>query len=77
MKKYSNDKEAVDDLRQSYYRLPKEIGKVIIGQDQVIKEVIIAILSNGHGLLVGVPGLAKTLLVNTIAQMVGGKYTRI
>ncbi|MBT3242022.1 MAG: MoxR family ATPase [Bacteroidetes bacterium] len=77
MKKYSNDKEAVDDLRQSYYRLTKEIGKVIIGQDQVIKEVIIAILSNGHGLLVGVPGLAKTLLVNTIAQILGLKYNRI
>lgn len=77
MKKFSNDKEAVDGLREAYERLTKEIGKVIIGQDNVIREVIIAILSNGHGLLVGVPGLAKTLLVNTIAQILGLNYNRI
>ncbi|MCD6346154.1 MAG: MoxR family ATPase [Bacteroidales bacterium] len=77
MKKFSNDKEAVDGLREAYERLAKEIGKVIIGQDNVIREVVIAILSNGHGLLVGVPGLAKTLLVNTIAQILGLKYNRI
>jgi len=75
--KYQNDKEAVDGLRDAYEKLSNEIGKVIVGQDNVIKEELIAILSKGHGLLVGVPGLAKTLLVNTIAQILGLKYNRI
>ena len=77
MKEYQNDKEAVIGLRNAYERLTSEIGKVIVGQDQVIREVIIAILSNGHGLLVGVPGLAKTLLVDTIAKILGLQYNRI
>ncbi|MEN8957017.1 MAG: MoxR family ATPase [Flavobacteriales bacterium] len=54
-----------------------EISKVIIGQDEVIKKVLIAILSNGHSLLVGVPGLAKTLLVNTISEVLGLSFNRI
>jgi len=77
MEIYKNDKEAVDGLRQSYEKLSQEIGKAIVGQDQVVKEVIIAILSGGHGLLVGVPGLAKTLLVSTIARILGVQYNRI
>ena len=77
MEIYKNDKEAVDGLRQAYEKLSQEIGKAIVGQEQVVKEVIIAILSGGHGLLVGVPGLAKTLLVSTIAKILGVKYNRI
>lgn len=74
---YNNDKEAVEGLWKTYEKLQNEIGKAIVGQHDVIKEVLIAILSGGHGLLVGVPGLAKTLLVSTIAQILGVKYKRI
>jgi MoxR-like ATPase len=74
---YTNDVEAVDNLRKSYLRLLKEIQKVIYGQDGVVKEVLISIFSRGHCLLVGVPGLAKTLLVNTIAHSLGLSYKRI
>ncbi|MFN8152881.1 MAG: MoxR family ATPase [Bacteroidia bacterium] len=74
---YSSDVAAVDALRDSYRQLREEIGKVIIGQDQVVKDSLISIFSNGHCLLVGVPGLAKTLLVNTIARVLGLSYNRI
>jgi MoxR-like ATPase len=77
MIKHISEKEAVDSLRVAFERLESEIGKAIVGQNQVIKEVIIAILSGGHGLLVGVPGLAKTLLVSTIAKALGIEYKRI
>lgn len=74
---YKSDKEAIDAFVEKYGLLRKEIGKVIIGQDEVIKNVLIAIFSKGHGLLVGVPGLAKTLLVNTISRVLGLSYSRI
>lgn len=74
---YKNDVEAVDALRSKYQELTSEIHKVIYGQEQVVKEVLISIFSKGHCLLVGVPGLAKTLLVNTIAETLGLKYKRI
>ncbi len=77
MKNYSSDVEAVQDLVKSYNALRTEIGKVIIGQDEVVKDVLISIFSRGHCLLVGVPGLAKTLLVNTIARTLGLTYNRI
>ena len=64
-------------MNRAYEDLFNEIRKVIIGQDEVVREVIICILSRGHGLLVGVPGLAKTLLVNTIASILGLDYKRI
>lgn len=73
----SNDVEAVKNLRQAHERLSNEIKKVIIGQDEVVKEVLITIFSRGHCLLIGVPGLAKTLLVTTIANSLGLKYKRI
>src|SRR3982750_4692769 len=76
-KQYASDVEAVQDLVSSYKRLRAEIGKVIIGQDEVVQDVLISIFSRGHCLLVGVPGLAKTLLVNTIAQTLGLNYNRI
>lgn len=74
---YKSDVEAVDKFAETYNSLRKEIGKIIIGQEEVIKKVIISMFSRGHCLLVGVPGLAKTLLINTIAQTLGLKYSRI
>ena len=69
--------EALDQLGEKYQILKKEIGKVIVGQDEVIKNVLISIFGNGHCLLVGVPGLAKTLLVNTLADSLGLSFNRI
>ncbi len=77
MKTYSSDVEAVDALHVSYDQIKAEIGKVIVGQDDVVKSVLISIFSNGHCLLVGVPGLAKTLLVQTVAQVLDLSYNRI
>ena len=77
MIKYNSDTEAVDALKSSYNTLKAEIGKIIVGQDQTIKEVLISIFGNGHCLLIGVPGLAKSLLVTTISQALGLKFNRI
>jgi len=74
---YKSDVEAVDALATSYNVLKKEIAKVIVGQDDVVKAVIISLFSNGHSLLVGVPGLAKTLLVSTIAEVLDLDFKRI
>jgi MoxR-like ATPase len=74
---FKNDVEAVNYFQEKYKKLSDEIHKVIVGQDEVVKDVLISIFSNGHCLLVGVPGLAKTLLVNTIAQSLGLSYNRI
>ncbi len=74
---YKTDVEAVDAFLVKYKELSTEIGKVIIGQDEVVKDVLISIFSKGHCLLIGVPGLAKTLLVNTIADVLGLSYNRI
>jgi len=73
----NNDVAAVDALAASYKELKNEIGKVIVGQDDVVKSVIISLFSNGHSLLVGVPGLAKTLLVSTIAEVLDLDFKRI
>lgn len=74
---YKSDAEALEHLREDYGKLMSEIGKVIIGQEEVIRQVVISIFGNGHCLLVGVPGLAKTLLVNTIAEALGLSFNRI
>lgn len=74
---FKSDVEAVEYFQDKYKKLSSEIHKVIVGQDTVVKDVLISIFSNGHCLLVGVPGLAKTLLVNTIAQSLGLSYNRI
>ena len=74
---FKSDVEAVDAFKLKYSALKKEISKVIVGQDDVVKDVLISIFSKGHCLLVGVPGLAKTLLVNTIAEILGLTYNRI
>jgi len=77
MNRFKDDVEAVDALKKVYNDFFSEINKVIYGQDAVIKEVLISIFSNGHCLLVGVPGLAKTLLINTLADVLGLQYKRI
>ena len=73
----TSDVQAVDALAQSYRDLKAEIGKVIVGQDDVVRTVIISLFSNGHSLLVGVPGLAKTLLVSTISEVLDLDFKRI
>ena len=74
---YKSDVEAVDALALAYKNLTKEIGKVIVGQEDVVRAVIISLFSNGHSLLVGVPGLAKTLLVSTISEVLDLDFKRI
>lgn len=74
---YKSDVEAIDAFGEKIKMLRKEIAKVIVGQDEVVNNVIISIFSKGHVLLVGVPGLAKTLLVNTISKVLGLTYSRI
>ena len=75
--KNQSDVELVKYLNQKYSELKKEVAKVIVGQESVIDQIIIAILSRGHCLLVGVPGLAKTLLVKTLADVLELKFSRI
>lgn len=72
-----NDVDAVKQLTEKYAAMRSEIEKVIVGQEAVIDELLIAIFSRGHCLLVGVPGLAKTLLVNTIAKTLGLTFNRV
>lgn len=74
---FHSDKEALDYFVQKFSVLKQEIAKVIVGQDDVIDKVLISIFSNGHCLLVGVPGLAKTLLINTISESLGLSFNRI
>jgi MoxR-like ATPase len=75
--KESADLQAVEQLKEARKKIKTEIAKVIIGQNQVIDELMIALLSNGHCLLVGVPGLAKTLLISTLARVLDLKFSRI
>ena len=77
MSQSKSDVETVDALAQAYKDLSQEIGKIIVGQDDVVKAVIISLFSNGHSLLVGVPGLAKTLLVSTISEVLELEFKRI
>jgi len=74
---YKSDTEAIEGFVSKHKELTKEIGKVIVGQEETVKNVLISIFSRGHCLLVGVPGLAKTLLVNTIADALGLSFNRI
>jgi MoxR-like ATPase len=74
---FKSDVEGIDQMARSYQALRSEIGKIIVGQDEVIKAALISLFSNGHSLLVGVPGLAKTLLINTIAQALDLSFKRI
>ena len=72
-----SDIKAVDNLKIAYGQIRAEIGKVIIGQDKVIEQLLITLLSSGHCLLVGVPGLAKTLMISTLARVLNLKFNRI
>ena len=72
-----NDVENINNFVNNYKDFKNEISKVIIGQNHIIEQVLISIFCNGHCLLVGVPGLAKTLLVQTIADILGLKFNRI
>jgi MoxR-like ATPase len=77
MSKFSSDVEAADALALTYKNLTKEISKVIVGQDDVVRLVLTGIFCHGHSLLVGVPGLAKTLLIQTIAKALDLEFKRI
>jgi MoxR-like ATPase len=77
MEKFSSEVEAANALSDYYKKLKSEIAKVVIGQDEVVRLVLTAIFCQGHSLLVGVPGLAKTLLVQTIAQALDLQFKRI
>lgn len=72
-----SDVTAIQNLVQKRIELKQEISKIIVGQDEVVDQILLSIFSGGHALLVGVPGLAKTLMVNTIAQALGLDFKRI
>ncbi|MBT3449977.1 MAG: AAA family ATPase [Bacteroidetes Order II. Incertae sedis bacterium] len=73
----STSPETVEELHSGYKKLSAEIGKVIIGQDDIVKQIFISMICRGHALLVGVPGLAKTLLIHTIADVMDLDFSRI
>ncbi|MDE6515314.1 MAG: AAA family ATPase, partial [Bacteroidales bacterium] len=77
MQTYRDDAEAVVALSETYRRLKQEIGRRIIGQETVVERLLMAVFSRGHALLVGVPGLAKTLLVQTVADVLDLSFKRI
>jgi MoxR-like ATPase len=72
-----NDVEAVNALRSHFIEMKEEIGKVIIGQEHIIEHLLIGMLARGHCLLIGVPGLAKTLLIKTLAEVLDLRFSRI
>jgi MoxR-like ATPase len=76
-KQFTNDVEAADALAATYLNLKKEIAKIVVGQDDVVRLILTGIFCQGHSLLIGVPGLAKTLLVQTIATSLDLQFKRI
>jgi MoxR-like ATPase len=74
---HSDDVAAIDELREIWQRLLSELGKVIVGQDDVIEQLAITLFARGHALLMGVPGLAKTLLVSRLAETMALSFSRI
>ena len=76
-KQFTNDVEAADALAQTYINLKKEIAKIVVGQDDVVRLILTGIFCQGHSLLIGVPGLAKTLLVQTISTSLDLQFKRI
>ena len=72
-----SDVSAIEQFVKKFQDLRNEVAKVIVGQDEVVEQVLISIFAGGHSLLLGVPGLAKTLMVNTIAQALGLDFKRI
>ncbi|MBP6660242.1 MAG: AAA family ATPase, partial [Chitinophagales bacterium] len=77
MHSFSDDVDGINKLSASYQQLKKEVNKVIVGQDEVIKYVLLSIFCDSHSLLVGVPGLAKTLLVKTVSEVLDLNFKRI
>ncbi len=77
VKEKFSDVELAEQLNRSYRQIKSEIAKVIIGQDEIIDQLLISLLARGHCLLVGVPGLAKTLLIKTLAEVLDLKFSRI
>lgn len=73
----SGDVRAIENFVEKYKQLQLEIGKIIIGQEKVVNEILLSVFAGGHALLIGVPGLAKTLMVNTISQALGLDFKRI
>lgn len=74
---FNSDVEALDAFAARYKELKSEVGKIIVGQDEVVKNILISVFSDGHSLLIGVPGLAKTLTVHTIAEVLDLSFNRI
>jgi MoxR-like ATPase len=72
-----DDLRALENLKSAYASIRRELGKVIVGQEQVIEQLLIAIFAQGHCLLEGVPGLAKTLIVSTLARSLKLQFSRI
>src|SRR5579885_3170870 len=72
-----DDLQAVQKLNHAYTRITQELGKVIVGQQHVVEELLIAMFARGHCLLVGVPGLAKTLMIRTLAETLSLEFSRI
>ena len=77
METFKNDVEAIDAFVEKYAQVKKEIAKVIVGQDKIVKDILMAMFSRSHALLIGVPGLAKTLMITTIAKAIDLSYSRI
>src|SRR5258705_12478537 len=73
----ASDLKAVEQLKPARERILAELRKVIVGQDEVVEQLLTALFANGHVLLVGVPGLAKTLLVSSLARVLDLKFSRI
>jgi len=73
----ASDTEAVKQLQATYAQMREQLGRVIVGQSDVIEQLLIAIFCRGHALLVGVPGLAKTLLVSTVSKVLDLSFKRI
>ncbi len=73
----ADELQAVERLHQAYQQIRRELAKVIVGQERVVEELLIALFARGHCLLVGVPGLAKTLIIQTLAQTLGLSFNRI
>ncbi|MGM0608018.1 MAG: AAA family ATPase, partial [Candidatus Muiribacteriota bacterium] len=69
--------ELIEQVNESYDKLKKEISKVIVGQEKIVKLLLISLMTRGHCLIVGVPGLAKTLMVSTMAECLGLNFKRI
>ena len=72
-----SDKALIDNFVKQYHSLKSEMGKVIVGQDKAVDSLLLSIFTGGHCLLVGVPGLAKTLMVNTLSKALGLSFSRI